>query len=167
MEGLILLGAFALLAILGYPIMSKLDKFLHRVQARPRAPEHPSRLKVATSSPNALPCLSGILKDLTLQHPGTQCSLCVGQEQAVIRSLDAGETDVAIVSTGAQGGPLAQCRQITLPPQSFLIQDGEVGAVSSGESPEDQAVLWRRENSPALALEFIRQLPPTGPRSML
>ena len=159
MKELVLLGSFAVIAIYGYCAMSKLDLFLEELRAQKREdPGRRVRLNIATSSLNAVPSVWKILKDIRRRHPGAQCSLSVGLEREVLKSLDSGESDVAIVSPDSESGPLAQWKRVSMAPQSCSAEDGSVSVESLDKQPQGQKVLWKRDSAQSLALEFVHRL---------
>lgn len=156
MEGAVLLGSFAAIAVFGYYLISRLDRFLEEFAAEKQG--EAARLNVAVSSLNALPSVSNALKDITARHPDARCSLSLGREQDVIASFDAGEADVAIVSAEAESGIPARWKCVALPPQAALVGRGAVEIRTMEKAPGPQKVLWKSGDPHSLALEFICQL---------
>lgn len=160
MEDIVLLGGFAATVIFGYCIMWKLDHFLDKVWQEKEEQERTICLNIATSCCNVIPTVSSILKDLNHLYPNVHCDLSVGLEQEVIKSLDSGDADVAIISadSDAESGTLAQWKWITLNSRSVFLDDGIVEVNTIEKNPQRQKVLWKSRDNQPLVLNFIHCL---------
>lgn len=160
MEDFVLLGGFAAIAIVGYYMMARLDRFLEKVQQENKEQERTTCLNIATSCVNAIPAVSNILKDINHLYPNVHCNLSVGHEQEVIKSFDSGDADVAIISadSNAESERLAESKCITLNPQSFSIDNGIVEVKTVEKNLQHQKVLWKSGDNQSLVLYFIHQL---------
>ena len=157
-EDAVLLGVFAAIAVFGYFVMVRLDAFLDKAHDAGRAREKGRRLNIATSCPNAVPAIRAAVKGTCERFPDMQCSISLGQEREVLRAVNTGDADVAIVSAGAESGGLSEGGPLALAAQSLFMDDGAVEIKAVEEGPQCQKALWRAGGEHALALQFIRQL---------
>ena len=160
MEELILLGGFAAMAILGWYIMASLDKFLDKARQKNKEQAQIACFHIATSCFDAIPAVSNTLKDIEHLAPNVRCTLSLGHEQEVIRSFDRGDADVTIISADShlESETLAQWKCITLPPQPFTTENGMVEVKPIAKQPQQQKVLWKRNDNQIFVLNFIRHL---------
>lgn len=159
-EDLVLLGSFAAIAIFGHYIMAKLDDFLDNAWQENEEQEQADCFNIATSCFNSIPAVSAILKDVNDRYPNMQCNLSVGHEQAVIKSFDSGDVDVAIISadSDAETKTMAQWKCITLNPQSVSMDNGIIEVKMVENNPQHQKVLWKRNDKQPVVLNFIHRL---------
>lgn len=167
MKAFILLGGFAAMAVFGYFIMSGLDNFLNAVQKESAGQDERLRLRIATASLDAMPAVSRILKELRERYPSARCSISFGQESEVIRAVDTGVADVAILPAEAADNIQAQWMCISLDRQPFSLDDGTVEIRSIQERPQLQKILWKNADPHFLLSEFIQQLCGQQPGSVL
>ena len=158
MEDIVLLGGFAAIAVFGYFLMARLDHFLDQARQEGNAQEETVHLNIAVSCLAAIPSVSHILEDIRHRYPHVQCSLSVGQDQDVIQSFDGGTADVAIVSAGAKSEAQAQWVWITLAPQPFCTDRGNIEINTIVQNSQRQKVLWKSDDSRSPVSEFIHQL---------
>lgn len=165
MEDVVLLAGFAAIAIVGYCMMARLDRFLEKVQQEKEEQEQTTCFKIATSCVNVIPTVSNVLKDINDSCPNIHCKLSLGHEQEVIKSFDRGDADVAIISADShvESKTLAQWRCITLNLPSYPIDHGMLEIKTVGEDPHHQKVLWKSDDSQSLVLVFIHHLCGQGP----
>lgn len=157
-EDAVLLGIFAAVVVFGYFVMVRLDSFLDKVHNADIARQKNDRLNIATSCPNAVTAIRNAVKDTYERFPDMQCSISLGQEREVLRAVDAGDADVAIVSAEAESGNLSEGRPIVLALQPLFLDDGSVEIKAVGKGPRCQKVLWRAAGDHASARQFIQQL---------
>lgn len=167
MEAFILLGGFAVMAVFGYYIMSRLDNFLDTVQKENERQDERLCLCIATASPDAIPTVSNILKEIRNRYPDVQCRISFGEESAVLRAVEAGTADVAILSAEASDSIQAQWKCISLDQRPFFVDNGTVEIRSIEERPRLQKILWKSADPHFLVLEFIQQLCGQQPWSVI
>ena len=157
MRDLALLGVFAAIAVLGYYVMGRLDRFLHKVVPESEERERAACLHVTTSCFSAIPAVSDILKDIRHSHPDVRCDLYVGREQEVITAFDRGDADVAIVSadSGLKTETVAQWKCATLSPRSFSMDHGMIEVKAVEKNPQHQKVLWKSGERRSTVLRLI------------
>ena len=157
MRDLALLGVFAAIAVLGYYVMGRLDRFLHKVVPESEERERAACLHVATSCFSAIPAVSDILKDIRHSHPDVRCDLYVGREQEVITAFDRGDADVAIVSadSGLKTETVSQWKCATLSPRSFSMDHGMIEMKAVEKNPQHQKVLWKSGERRSTVLRLI------------
>lgn len=159
-EDLALLGGFAATMIFGYYIVSRWGSFLDRNRRQNEERERACCLYIATSCLNAIPAVSGVLKDIKSLYPNARCCLSVGRECEVMRSFERGEADVAIipVDSDVNSEVSAQWRCVALNSQSFSIDNGGVEVSAIERAPQYRKVLWRSNDDQSLVLQFIDRL---------
>ena len=167
MKELILLGGFAAIAIFGYYIMSRLDDFLNAVQKEAKRQEETPYLSIATSSLDAVPEVLHILEEISLRYPEVRCSIAIGQAEEVVRALDAGSADVAVLPAEAASSIQAQWECISLNPQSLFLDHGMVEMKPMQKAPQLQKILWKNDHAQLWVSEFLSQLCGQSRRSML
>ena len=167
MKELILLGGFAAIAIFGYYIMSRLDAFLNAVQKEAEQQEETPYLSIATSSLEAVPEVLHILEEISLRYPEVRCSIAIGQVEEVVRALDAGSADVAVLPAEAASSIQAQWECISLNPQSLFLDHGMVEMKPMQKAPRLQKILWKNDHVQFWVSEFLSQLCGQSQRSML
>lgn len=160
MEDLVLLGGFAAIAVFGYFIMARWDNFLDKIRQKNEKQEQTACLNIAASCFGAVPAVSNILNDINCRYPNVHCNLSVGNEQEVIESFDNGEADVAIISADSdvQSGTPAQWKYITLTPQPFSVDNGNIEANAVKKTAQHQKVLWKDCGGKAWVVYFIHSL---------
>lgn len=167
MKELILLGGFAAIAVFGYYIMSRLDGFLNAVQKETERQEETPYLSIATSSLDAVPEVLHILEEISLRYPEVRCSISIGQAEEVVRALDAGSADVAVLPAEAASGIQAQWECISLNPQSLFLDHGMVEMKPMQKAPQLQKILWKNDHAQLWVSEFLSQLCGQSRQSML
>lgn len=167
MKELILLGGFAAIAVFGYYIMSRLDGFLNAVQKETERQEETPYLSIATSSLDAVPEVLHILEEISLRYPEVRCSISIGQAEEVVRALDAGSADVAVLPAEAASGIQAQWECISLNPQSLFLDHGMVEMEPMQKAPQLQKILWKNDHAQLWVSEFLSQLCGQSRQSML
>lgn len=163
MEDFVLLGGLAAMAIFGYYIMTRLDRFLDQVRPKSEAQGGATCFNIATSCFDAIPAVSDILKEINYLYPSVHCSLSVGYEQEVIRSFERGDADVAIISAASdvESKPLTQWKSLALdlrPGSIDPIEHGIVEVRAVENSPQPQKVLWKSGDNRFLVQSFIHGL---------
>lgn len=167
MKELILLGGFAAIAVFGYYIMSRLDGFLNAVQKETERQEKTPYLSIATSSLDAVPEVLHILEEISLRYPEVRCSISIGQAEEVVRALDAGSADVAVLPAEAASSIQAQWECISLNPQSLFLDHGMVEMKPMQKAPQLQKILWKNDHAQLWVSEFLSQLCGQSRQSML
>lgn len=167
MKELILLGGFAAIAVFGYYIMSRLDGFLNAVQKEAEPQEETPYLSIAISSLGAVPEVLHILEEISLRYPEVRCSISIGQEEDVVRALDAGSADVAVLPAEAASSIQAQWECISLNPQSLFLDHGMVEMKPMQKAPQLQKTLWKNDHAQLWVSEFLSQLCGQSRQSML
>lgn len=157
-EDAVLLGIFAAVAVFGYFVMVRLDAFLDTVHNADRTLQKSAHLNIATSCPDAVTAIRNAAKDTCEWFPDMQCSILLGQEREVLRAVDTGDADVAIVSAEAESGDLSEGKPIALAPRSLFLDDGTVEIKTVEKGPRCKKILWRAAGDHAAAVQFIRQL---------
>lgn len=102
MEGVVLFGGFLALVLFGYFLAGKLDCFLDSVQPSTQAKGDSCSLKIAISNPCALAPVARALKELQGQYPDIEIKMYMGKEWEIMRDLESGVTDIAVVSAEAE-----------------------------------------------------------------
>ena len=102
MEGVVLFGGFLALVLFGYFLAGKLDCFLNSVQPSTQAKGDSCSLKIAISNPCALAPVARALKELQGQYPDIEIKMYMGGEWEIMRDLESGVTDIAVVSAEAE-----------------------------------------------------------------
>ena len=167
MKALILLGGLAAMAAFGYYIMSRLDGFLNAVEKETERQEEPAYLSVALSSLDAVPEVLHILEEISLRYPEVRCSISIGQAEEVVRALDAGSADVAVLPAEAASSIQAQWECISLNPQSLFLDHGMVEMKPMQKAPQLQKILWKNDHAQLWVSEFLSQLCGQSRQSML
>lgn len=167
MKELILLSGFAAIAVFGYYIMSRLDGFLNAVQKEAEPQEETPYLSIAISSLGAVPEVLHILEEISLRYPEVRCSISIGQEEDVVRALDAGSADVAVLPAEAASSIQAQWECISLNPQSLFLDHGMVEMKPMQKAPQLQKILWKNDHAQLWVSEFLSQLCGQSRQSML
>ena len=167
MKALILLGGLAAMAAFGYYIMSRLDGFLNAVEKETERQEEPAYLSVALSSLDAVPEVLHILEEISRRYPEVRCSISIGQAEEVVRALDAGSADVAVLPAEAASSIQAQWECISLNPQSLFLDHGMVEMKPMQKAPQLQKILWKNDHAQLWVSEFLSQLCGQSRQSML
>lgn len=102
MEGVVLFGGFLAIVLFGYFLAGKLDCFLNSVQPSTQAKGDSCSLKIAISNPCALAPVARALKELQGQYPDIEIKMYMGKEWEIMRDLESGVTDIAVVSAEAE-----------------------------------------------------------------
>lgn len=159
MEDVILILCFLLLAAFGMLLMKKFDSFLGKGQY---ALEQDSwctpSLRIAFSVPTVSDAVSDALEALSREHPTAQVSLYTGKEPAVLKKLQEGKVDVAVVAEPAQAYIGWGMYATTLKQSALLTwyHDLALLPVEPGSIP--QRIFWQKTTSNSLALEFVEKL---------
>lgn len=160
MEDAALLGVLVIIALLGFYIMMRLDRFLDKLQAEADGQDQKASFRIATSCLNAIPAISNALQDFRRQYPDIPCTISVGQERDVIESFNRGEADVAIVDAKSDVEHETQAKWscYTLNPQPFCMEAEKIELEILGHNPVIQKVLWQGYSGQSLAVNFMHHL---------
>lgn len=102
MESVILLGCFIAIALGGFFLMGKIDKFTTHMQEDTKKRRQAYILQIATSDLYVAYYISDFLSDMLEQYPDLQYTLLVGQEEELLHYFDKNKTDVIIVSSNIE-----------------------------------------------------------------
>ena len=159
MEDAIVLVCFLLLAAFGMLLMKKFDAFLEKghYALRQDAWCSPS-LRIAFSVPTVSDAVSDALESLSREHPTAQVSLYTGKEPAVLKKLQEGKVDVAVVAEPAQAYIGWGVYATSLKQSALLTWDHDLALLPVEPGALPQRVFWQKTTSNSLALEFVEKL---------
>lgn len=159
MESAMAIICFLLLAAFGFLLMKKFDSFLEKGQYTLQQDSWctPS-LRIAFSVPTVSDAVSEALESLSKEHPTAQVSLYTGKEPAVLKKLQEGKVDVAVVAEPTQSYMGWGVYATSLKQSALLTLDHDLALLPVEPGTLPQRVFWQKTTSNSLALEFVEKL---------
>ena len=133
MEGVVLFGGFLAIVLFGYFLAGKLDCFLNSVQPSTQA-----------------------LKELQGQYPDIEIKMYMGKEWEIMRDLESGVTDIAVVSAEAEDSGQTHSACFICCPQPLSV-DGMTLMPADTEN-QRQKLLWKDIQSPIPIQKLVQRL---------
>ena len=158
MEALVLMGGFIAFVVFGCCLMGRLDSFLDGIPDEGEEQEPIRLLKIAVSNPGVVVPIARALVELEKQDPNIQFKLSMGQESEILRELDTGDVDIAVVSCGAPDRGLIHCTCCIDSPQGYSVAPTRVMLTLVGTAEQRQKIFWKDTDYSSKVQKFIRQL---------
>ena len=159
MENVVLIVVFLLLAAFGFLVVGKLDLALEKEQyAFQQNSWCGPSLRMAFSVPTVSGAVSDALAALSRQHPTAQVSLYAGKEPAVLKKLQEGKVDVAVVAEPIQAYLGWGMYATSLVQTALLTRDQALTLLPVEPGAIPQRIFWQKGTENSLALEFIENL---------
>lgn len=156
MEGVVLFGGFLAIVLFGYFLAGKLDCFLNSVQPSTQAKGDSCSLKIAISNPCALAPVARALKELQGQYPDIEIKMYMGKEWEIMRDLESGVTDIAVVSAEAEDSGQTHSACFICCPQPLSVDS--MTLMPADTENQRQKLLWKDIQSPIPIQKLVQRL---------